>query len=156
MLVPVGVSGEGARRMTASVPASSAVEDYLEQIHQLIEAKGYARAVEIAENLGVAQASVSNMLQKLDQDGYVVREKYRGVVLTDEGRRVAERIVARHALLTRLLRAFALDEDVIYKDVEGMEHHISRPTLEVLTAICEELENDPALLRKLRRKLQRK
>jgi Mn-dependent DtxR family transcriptional regulator len=139
--------------MAQAQTASSAVEDYLEQIHQLIETKGYARSVEIAENLGVAQASVSNMLQKLDQDGYVVREKYRGVTLTDRGRAVAERIVARHELLTRLLRAFALDEKIIYRDVEGMEHHISRPTLQVLTAICEELENDPALLRKLRRRI---
>lgn len=141
--------------MTKAQAASPAVEDYLEQIHQLIESKGYARAVEVADKLGVAQASVSNMLQKLDQDGFVVREKYRGVTLTDHGRAVAERIVARHELLTRLLRAFELDEEIIYRDVEGMEHHISRPTLEVLTAICEELEKDPALLRKLRRRVKK-
>jgi Mn-dependent DtxR family transcriptional regulator len=134
--------------------ASAAVEDYLEQIHQLIESKGYARAVEIAENLGVAQASVSNMLQKLDQDGFVVREKYRGLTLTPHGREVARRIVARHELLTRLLRTFELDESIIYDDVEGMEHHISRPTLEVLTAICEEIEDDPALLEKLQRRIR--
>ena len=140
--------------MTQAQTASSAVEDYLEQIHQPIESKGYARTVENAENLGDAPASVSNMLQKLDQDGFVVREKYRGVTLTDHGREVAKRIVARHELLTRLLRAFELDEDIIYHDVEGMEHHISRPTLQVLTAICEELENDPALLRKLRRRVK--
>lgn len=135
--------------------ASAAVEDYLEQIHQLIETKGYARAVEIADNLGVAQASVSNMLQRLDGEGYVIREKYRGVSLTDEGRRVAQRIVVRHELLTRLLRAFELEEDIIYRDVEGMEHHISRPTLDVMTVICEELESEPALLKKLKRRLRR-
>lgn len=133
--------------------ASAAVEDYLEQIHALIESKGYARAVEIAERLGVAQASVSNMLQKLDAEGFVNRERYRGISLTEEGRKVAERIVARHELLTRLLRAFELDETVIHQDVEGMEHHISRPTLDVLTVICEELEQDPVLLSKLRKNL---
>ena len=143
------------RVMAEAQTASSAVEDYLEQIHQLIEGKGYARAVEIAENLGVAQASVSNMLHKLDQDGFVVREKYRGITLTDHGRKVAERIVIRHDLLTRLLRAFELPEDIIYRDVEGMEHHISRPTLKVLTAICEELETAPDLLRKLRRRVKK-
>jgi Mn-dependent transcriptional regulator len=141
--------------MARAQAASPAVEDYLEQIHQLIESKGYARAVEIAENLGIAQASVSNMLQRLDQDGFVVREKYRGITLTEHGRKVAERIVARHELLTRLLRTFELPEDIIYHDVEGMEHHISRPTLKVLTVICEELERDPALLRKLRRRAKR-
>lgn len=139
--------------MPERTDASSAVEDYLEQIHQLIETKGYARSVEIADKLGVAQASVSNMLQRLDAEGYVEREKYRGVRLTDEGRRVAQRIVVRHELLTRLLRAFELEEDIIYRDVEGMEHHISRPTLNVLTVICEELESEPALLRKLKKRL---
>lgn len=141
--------------MSQRPDASSAVEDYLEQIHQLIETKGYARAVEIADNLGVAQASVSNMLQRLDSEGFVVREKYRGVSLTDEGRRVAQRIVARHELLTRLLRAFELEEDIIYRDVEGMEHHISRPTLDVLTVICEEFEREPALLKKLKKRLKK-
>ncbi|MGA0846467.1 MAG: transcriptional regulator MntR [Luteolibacter sp.] len=141
--------------MANDTAVSPAIEDYLEQIHQLIENKGYARAVEIAEKLGVAQASVSNMLQRLDQEGYVIRERYRGVVLTDHGRKVAERIVARHELLTRLLRAFGLDEDIIYRDVEGMEHHISRPTLDVLTVICEALESDPTFLSKLRRRLKR-
>lgn len=43
---------------------SPAVEDYLEQIHNLIEGKGYARVVDIAQNLGISQASVTNMIQK--------------------------------------------------------------------------------------------
>jgi DNA-binding MarR family transcriptional regulator len=48
---------------------SPAIEDYLEQIHNLIAGKGYARVVDIAQNLGISQASVTNMIQKLDAEG---------------------------------------------------------------------------------------
>lgn len=132
---------------------TTAVQDYLEQIHQLIEAKGYARAVDIAANLGVSQASVSAMIQRMDSEGFVVYEKYRGIILTDKGREIARHIIERHEVLTRLLRRFGIDEETIYKDVEGMEHHISGQTLGVLTLITEELEGNPALVRKLKARL---
>jgi Mn-dependent DtxR family transcriptional regulator len=134
---------------------SPAVEDYLEQIHNLIEGKGYARVVDIAQNLGISQASVTNMIQKLDAEGYLIYERYRGVVLTDEGRKIGQEIARRHEVLTRLLATFGLDTETVYKDVEGMEHHISRQTLEVLTALMEELESNPALLKRLKQKLSR-
>lgn len=132
---------------------SPAVEDYLEQIHNLIESKGYARVVDIAGNLGISQASVTNMIQRLDAEGYVVYERYRGVVLTDAGRSVGEAITRRHDILTRLLAGFGIDDDTVHRDVEGMEHHISRQTLEVITVITEELEASPELLRKLKRRI---
>ena len=134
---------------------SPAVEDYLEQIHNLIEGKGYARVVDIAQNLGISQASVTNMIQKLDAEGYLIYERYRGVVLTDEGRKIGQEIARRHEVLTRLLATFGLDTETVYKDVEGMEHHISRQTLEVLTALMEELDSNPALLKRLKQKLSR-
>ncbi len=132
---------------------TTAVQDYLEQIHQLIEAKGYARAVDIAANLGVSQASVSAMIQRMDGEGFVVYEKYRGLILTEKGRAVACHIIERHEILTRLLRGFGIDEETIYRDVEGMEHHISSQTLEVLTLLTEELETNPILAGKLRARL---
>ena len=62
---------------------SAAVEDYLEQISHLIEEKGYARVVDIADKLSVSQASVTNMIRRMDANGLVVYEKYRGTVLTE-------------------------------------------------------------------------
>lgn len=132
---------------------SPAVEDYLEQIHNLIEQKGYARVVDIAGNLKISQASVTNMIQRMDSDGLVVYERYRGVVLTDTGRKVGEEIARRHEVLTRLLAGFGLDAETVHQDVEGMEHHISRQTLEVLTLLMEELEGNPKLLAKLKKRL---
>jgi Mn-dependent DtxR family transcriptional regulator len=134
---------------------SPAIEDYLEQIHNLIESKGYARVVDIAQNLSISQASVTNMIQKLDAEGYLIYERYRGVVLTEEGRQIGMEIARRHEVLTRLLSTFGLDAETVHHDVEGMEHHISRQTLDVLTLLMEELEGNPELLKKLKRKMSR-
>ncbi len=128
------------------------MDDYLEQILHLIEAKGYARAVDISKNLGISQASVTNMLQRLDAEGLVKHEKYRGTTLTEDGHRIALAIIERHKTLTRFLRLFGIDEETIYKDVEGMEHHVSRPTLGVIRAVADALEADPELLERIREK----
>jgi Mn-dependent DtxR family transcriptional regulator len=141
------------RQETTAHVHSPAIEDYLEQIHNLIQAKGYARVVDIAKNLGISQASVTNMIQRLDAEGYVVYERYRGVVMTDSGRQIGQEIARRHEVLTRLLAGFGLDPKTVHEDVEGMEHHISRQTLEVLTLLMEELEGNPALLKKLKHQL---
>ncbi len=137
-----------------AVTQTRAAEDYLEQIHNLIEAKGYARVVDIAQNLSISQASVTNMIQKLDAEGYLVYERYRGVILTESGRRVGKAIAKRHDILTRLLTSFGIDKDTVHKDVEGMEHHISKSTLKVLTLILEELEGNAELLKRLKKKME--
>ena len=139
---------QAPRRTSGSV----AMDDYLEQILHLIEEKGYARAVDISKNLGISQASVTNMLQRLHAEGLVNHEKYRGTILTEDGQRIARAIVERHETLTRFLRLFNIDEETIYHDVEGMEHHVSRPTLDVIRALAETLESDPELLDRIRKK----
>ncbi len=143
------------RQETTAHVHSPAIEDYLEQIHNLIEGKGYARVVDIAKNLGISQASVTNMIQKLDAEGFVIYERYRGVVMTDSGRKIGQEIARRHEVLTRLLASFGLDAKTVHEDVEGMEHHMSRQTLEVLTLLMEELEGNLELLKKLKRKLSK-
>lgn len=130
------------------------MDDYLEQILHLIEAKGYARAVDISKGLGISQASVTNMLRRLDSEGLVKHEKYRGTVLTEEGHRIARAIIERHETLTRFLRLFQIQENTIYRDVEGMEHHISRPTLAVIRAIADTLEANPEFLAEARRRIE--
>lgn len=144
------------RQETTAHVHSPAVEDYLEQIHNLIEGKGYARVVDIAKNLGISQASVTNMIQRLDAEGYVVYERYRGVVMTDSGKKIGKEIARRHEVLTRLLTSFGLDAATVHEDVEGMEHHISRATLDVLTLLMEELEGNRELLQRLMRRLKRR
>lgn len=142
--------------MPKSATTSIASQDYLEQIFHLIALKGYARSVDIAANLGVSQASVSAMLKRLGAEGLVVYEKYRGVILTAKGSDLAQHIIKRHEVLTRLLRHFGLDEETIYHDVEGMEHHISTQTLKAFTLLANELDQNPLLCRTLKRRLRAK
>src|SRR5256714_9613914 len=129
---------------------SSAVEDYLERILELIDSKGYARVVDIATGLQISQASVTNMVQRLDADGLLKYEKYRGLVLTSAGETLARNITRRHQLLTDFLTLLRLDKQVIHHDVEGMEHHISPPTLRAIEALTAQLKRRPALLAQLR------
>jgi Mn-dependent DtxR family transcriptional regulator len=124
---------------------SAAVEDYLERILELINSKGYARVVDIAAALKISQASVTNMVQRLDGEGLLKYEKYRGLILTAAGKTLARRIAQRHKLLTDFLKLLGLDDRVIYHDVEGMEHHISAPTLRAIEALTEQLRRRPAL-----------
>ena len=130
-----------------------AQEDYLEQILTLIEDKGYARVVDIAGNLGIAQASVTGMIQRMDAEGLVAYEKYRGVVLTPSGEEIARAIVRRHESLAEFFALLGLAEETVYDDIEGMEHHMSGPTLAALRALTQELERQPALLRRVRKRL---
>jgi Mn-dependent DtxR family transcriptional regulator len=142
-------------------PASSnqrnsvAVEDYLERILDLINTKGYARVVDIARSLKISQASVTNMVQRLDREGLLKYEKYRGLVLTASGEALARSITHRHRLLADFLKLLALDDDVIYHDVEGMEHHISPSTLRAIEALTAHLQRQPALLAKVRKETRK-
>src|SRR5678816_4689036 len=131
--------------------ASSAVEDYLERILELINTKGYARVVDIAGSLKISQASVTNMIQRLDAEGLLKYEKYRGLVLTTAGESLAQNITRRHQLLSDFLKLLGLDDEVVFHDVEGMEHHISPPTLRAIEALTAQLTRQPALLDRVRR-----
>src|SRR5450755_3193998 len=132
------------------VRSSAAMEDYLERILELINSKGYARVVDIASSLKISQASVTNMIQRLDAEGLLKYEKYRGLVLTTAGETLGRNIAHRHKLLTDFLKLLGLNERVIHHDVEGMEHHISPPTLRAIEALTGQLRRRPALRARLK------
>jgi DtxR family transcriptional regulator, manganese transport regulator len=133
------------RNSRPTLRSSSAVEDYLERILELVNSKGYARVVDIASSLQISQASVTNMVQRLGTEGLLKYEKYRGLVLTPAGEKLARSIAQRHRLLTEFLQLLGLSKRVIHHDVEGMEHHISTPTLRAITALTGVLRQQPAL-----------
>lgn len=134
--------------MPAPSSPSQSAEDYLERINELIEEKGYARVVDIASSLDVKQASVTNMVQKLGELGYVNYEKYRGLILTAKGLEVARKIQERHETLSRFFSLFGLDAATQQADIEGMEHHLSEQTLACLGDLAKFFEEHPALLKK--------
>src|SRR5213596_628865 len=129
-----------------SSPSQSA-EDYLERIHELIEEKGYARVVDIASSLQVKQASVTSMVQKLGELGYLNSEKYRWLVLTEKGKRVACNIQKRHETLSRFFSLFGLDAESQKQDIEGIEHYLSADTVQILADLACFFENNPEMLK---------
>ena len=98
---------------------SQSAEDYLERIHELLESKGTAHVADIAQSLGVGQPSVTSMVQKLADEGYLHYEKYRALTLTDAGRAVAEQIRDRHEVLAGFFTLFELDAETQARDIEG-------------------------------------
>ncbi|RME96401.1 MAG: transcriptional regulator MntR [Verrucomicrobia bacterium] len=133
----------------ATGPTQSA-EDYLERIHELIQHKGRARVMDIATSLNVTRASVTNMIQRLGEQGYLEYVRYRGVVLTPRGREVALRVRRRHATLSRFFSLLGLDEAVQQRDIEGIEHHLSADTLAALVDLTRFFEENPAVLDRFR------
>src|SRR6202051_4185731 len=128
---------------------STAVEDYLEQILDLINTKGYARVADIAQGLRISQASVTNMVQRLDADGLLKYEKYRGLILTTAGKTLACKIAQRHQLLPDFLKLLGLEYRMIYHDGKGMEDYISSSALRAIEALTAQLRRRPALLARL-------
>ena len=130
-----------------NTPSQSA-EDYLERILELVQEKGQARVVDIANSLNVRQASVTNMVKKLCELGFVDHEKYkRGLVLTKEGKGVARRIQRRHATLSRFFSLLELDSETQRRDIEGIEHHLSRDTVRALEDLASFFEKNQEVLK---------
>jgi DtxR family transcriptional regulator, Mn-dependent transcriptional regulator len=106
-----------------------AIEDYLKAIYQLRHEEPEQGAVSgqrIAERLGVASPSVTNMVKRLRELELVQHEPYRGIELSTEGERIALEVVRHHRLLERyLVEALGYGWDEVHDEAERLEHHIS-------------------------------
>lgn len=126
------------------------MEDYIETIYKLIDTKGYARVADIAEILSVHPSSVTKMVQRLDKGGYLIYEKYRGMVLTPKGKKIGKLLVYRHELLESFLRIIGVPEENIYHDVEGIEHHLSWEAITRISDLIQYFSEDKSRLEVLR------
>ena len=141
--------------------AIEATEDYLETINQLIDEKGYAASVDIAERMKVSKPTVTSIVKKLDKQGFLVHEKYRGLKLTTKGKKLAEEMQQKHALLTGFLMLFGIDEESARGDAERIEHGLRAETIEKLSEFTKFAVANPEIFRKYhiygksRRKLAR-
>jgi DtxR family manganese transport transcriptional regulator len=114
--------------------ATETQEDYLELIGDLIAVNGEARAADLVERFGVTAATVANTLSRLRKAGLIDMQPYRSIFLTDTGKVVAERSKKRHATVVEFLLSLGLPRDVAEMDAEGIEHHLSEATLQVMKA----------------------
>jgi len=121
------------------------MEDYLEVIYELVQEKGYATTVDISSYLNVSSPSVTKMVQKLDETGYLKYEKYRGIKLTNEGIRIARNIRNRHGLLAEFFMMIGIDEETANNDAEGIEHHLHPETMRKLEEFINELKKGKSI-----------
>jgi DtxR family manganese transport transcriptional regulator len=107
-------------------------EDYVEVILDLIEESGEARTTEIADRIGVAHPTVAKAMRRLEREGLVRLEPYRPTVLTEEGMILARECRSRHRIVVQFLIALGLDSQSAETEAEGIEHHVSSSTLELM------------------------
>ena len=110
-------------------------EDYLEIIADLLNAKGEARIVDIANQLGVAQATANKTVKRLQNQGYLKKEPYRSIFLTLKGQELASASKKRHITVLTFLKNLGLDNKTAEADAEGIEHHVSQKTLRKMDQI---------------------
>lgn len=127
-----------------SQPVSTAVQDYLKAIHRLGEVGGVASPADIAVLLKVKAPSVTGMLKRLAEAGWVNYEPGSKVTLTDAGRAEALRVIRRHRLIELFLtQVLKLDWSEVDAEAEALEHAIS-PRLEAaIAAHLGEPSHDP-------------
>ena len=104
-------------------------EDYLEIIADLLNSKGEARIVDIANHLGIAQATANKTIRRLQYQGYIKKEPYRSIFLTLKGQELASISKKKHIIVLTFLKKLGLDSKTAEADAEGIEHHVSDKTL---------------------------
>ena len=123
---------------------STSVEDYLKAVFVLSRGGDSASTTDIAARLAVSAPSVSGMLRRLAEQGLVDRLPYRGVVLTDAGRRAALRVIRRHRIIeTYLVERLGLGWDEVHAEAERLEHAVSDRVLERMAQALGHPEFDP-------------
>ncbi|MCS7122253.1 MAG: metal-dependent transcriptional regulator [Archaeoglobaceae archaeon] len=133
------------------------VEEYLEAIYDIQKEKKVAKTSELAKRLSVKPASVTEMLLKLKDKGYIHYQPYKGAVLTKEGEKVAKEIKKYHELAYVFFKALGVDDEKARKLACELEHHLSDETsksLCILVAnnckVCEECEVKVSSLKKVK------
>src|SRR5690348_2133939 len=111
---------------SAKTDSSSRMEDYLEVISELVELKGYANTLDISRYMNVSAPSVTKMLQRLDENGYLEYEKYRGINLTSKGNAVAATIRQKHGILLEFFKMLGIDHTAANKDARSEERRVGK------------------------------
>ena len=112
-------------------------EMYLETILRLSQKSGHVRAIDVGEEMGYSKPSVSRAMSLLKEGGYIVIDRDGAITLTNAGREIAEKIYARHTLLTNFLISIGVDEETASEDACKMEHSISDTSFDAIKKLAE-------------------
>jgi DtxR family transcriptional regulator, Mn-dependent transcriptional regulator len=123
---------------------TSAAEDFLKAVFRLEERGERVSTTALAAELAITPPSVTGMIQRLAGHGYILHEPYRGVRLTDEGRRAALEVVRHHRLLeTYLVRELGIGLDAAHAEACRLEHALSEALEERIATVLGHPTHDP-------------
>ncbi|HEV2641726.1 MAG TPA: metal-dependent transcriptional regulator [Candidatus Elarobacter sp.] len=128
----------------SQAPLTRSVEDYLKAIYDLQAAFGAAPTNDIARRLDIAPASVSGMVRRLARQGWLEYQRYRGVKLTEPGRRAALRTVRRHRIIeSYLVQVLGFTWNAVHDEAERLEHAASEDLVDRMAAALGDPAHDP-------------
>lgn len=108
------------------------LENYLETILILTEKKGNIRAIDISNEMNYAKATISIMLKKYAEAGYLLVEENGNIVLTPKGYAIASKIYQRHNVIAKILMELGVDEKTAYEDACKIEHDLSEQSFQCI------------------------
>ena len=118
---------------------SENIEEYLEVLYKFGSKDSHVSTTTLSKELGIAPGSVTQMLKKLEDIGYIDYIPYKGASLTDEGNKIAQKITRKHRILERFLKdVLKIKDENIHAQACEMEHSLSD---EAERAICHMLEH---------------
>lgn len=123
-------SAHNAHQRTRDDHASEIAEDYVEAVADVIASRGDCRVKDLASHFGVSHVTVVRTISRLQQEGLVSTAPYQPIELTPAGRRLARACKERHEIVYRFLLAIGVPARAAAADAEGIEHHVSKATLE--------------------------
>ena len=127
-------------RRTRNDHAQETAEDYVEAIDELQSGQGRCRVVDLARRFDVTHVTVTKVVARLKREGLVTSEPYGPLELTAAGRQLAAKSRRTHEIVYQFLRAIGVSEQTAAIDTEGIEHHVSRQTLECFRKLTEQLK----------------
>ena len=105
---------------------SENIEEYLEVLYRNGSNGEQVSTTQLSKDLGIAPGSVTQMLKKLEDLGYIVYTPYKGAILTDEGMKIAQKITRKHRILEKfLLEVLKIKEENVHEQACEMEHTLS-------------------------------
>lgn len=117
-------------RRTRHDHATETAEDYVEAIAQIEDDNGACRGADLARLFDVSHVTVTKTIARLKEEGLVETQPYAPITLTARGKRLARSCQERHNLVLGFLLAIGVSEETARIDAEGIEHHVSKETLE--------------------------
>jgi DtxR family Mn-dependent transcriptional regulator len=120
------------RRTEENNGTQKTTEDYLEAILEIYQDQGYVRSIDVAEHLEVSKPSVTYTTKRLKEKNYITTDHAGMLVLTEEGKAIAERTLDRHHTLTKLLESVGVDHDQAQIDACKVEHDLSEESFQAI------------------------